>query len=76
MSEPERPSWKLIAKLQRQIGEHVGAHRKPPRNLYLTPDEIDEWRNQFDLVIPVASLAYEGIPIVEGEVPTEHWRAN
>lgn len=76
VTDPERPDWKLIAKLQRQIGESVGRCRKPPRQLYLSHDEIDAWRAQFDLVIPVASLAYEGIPIVEGEEPKEHWRSN
>lgn len=76
MTEPDRPNWKLLSKLSEQVGRHVGARRKPPKSLYLTHDEIDEWRAQFDLVIPVDLLAYEGIPIVEGEEPQEKWRAN
>lgn len=33
--------------------------------LHLTHDEIDRWRAQFDVVIPVSILAFRGIPIVE-----------
>lgn len=49
----------LHAKLDQQIRD--GAIDA----LYLSHDEIDEWRDQFDIAIPVALLSYKGIPIEE-----------
>lgn len=48
----------LHAKLDRQIRDGADV-------LYLSHDEIDEWREQFDIAIPVALLSYKGIPIEE-----------
>jgi hypothetical protein len=62
---PERPNHELLRKLRRQISEHQAHRGYDPSILTLTHDEIDAWRNQFDTVIPVGSLAYQGIPIKE-----------
>jgi hypothetical protein len=56
-----RKNAQLHAKLEEQLAAAGGT----PRVLYLRHDEIDEWRNQFDIVIPVHMLAYRGIPIEE-----------
>lgn len=55
----------LHDKLDRQISAHQAERGYDPSTLTLTHDEIDGWRNQFDVVIPVGSLAYRGIPIKE-----------
>ncbi len=52
-----RRNEQLHAKLDAQFATGT-------RQLELTHDEIDEWRNQFDIVIPVGLLAYKSIPIV------------
>lgn len=54
----ERPNATLQAKLDGQL-------RRGATILMLTHDEIDEWRNQFDMVIPVHMLTYRGVKIIE-----------
>lgn len=54
----ERPNARLHAKLDGQL-------RRGDTVCRLTHDEIDEWRNQFDMIIPVHMLTYRGVQIVE-----------
>ena len=65
MSVNVRPDIGLIHKLVDQIIDHAERGAGKPTALYLTHDEIDGWRNQFDGVVPVGLLAFRGIPIVE-----------
>lgn len=46
------------------------------RLLHLSHDEIDEWRAQFEVVIPVGVLSYRGIPITEDPRPAPDWSAH
>ena len=61
-----KPNLTLIAKLVDQIIDHAERKLGKPDVLYLTHDEIDEWRNQFGgTPPPVGLIAFRGIRIVE-----------
>jgi len=55
---PDRPNAALLAKVDAKL-------RRGDTIILLSHDEIDEWRAQFNLVIPVDRLAYRGVPITE-----------
>lgn len=69
--DPMPRNAKLHQKLDQQIAAHHAKHGYDPTSLHLTHDEIDEWRAQFTIVIPVDVLAYRGIPIAESTSLTE-----
>lgn len=61
----ERPNLDLIRNLRAQINTWRSKAGRDPSALWLSHDDIDAWRAQFDHPPPVAMLAFEGISIIE-----------
>lgn len=61
----ERPNLELLRNLRAQINAWRSKAGRDPSALWLSHDDIDAWRAQFDNPPPVAMLTFEGISIIE-----------